>query len=60
MDSYDTLLVAWGIIWMLGGFVLVYLVHQVTRVEEKIQARLPGNSHSADSGVTAAQSVRAA
>lgn len=54
------LLVAWGVIWMFGGFALVYLVHRVTQVEEKMQAEFRGKSIAAESGVTSAQSVRAA
>jgi len=60
VDSYDALLVAWGIAWMLGGFVLVYLVHWVARAEEEMQAGLHGKADLPESGATSTPGARAA
>ncbi len=32
-SSYDTVLIVWGIVWIVGGSIFMYLMHRAIRAE---------------------------
>jgi threonine/homoserine/homoserine lactone efflux protein len=43
-NGYDVVLAIWGVAWIVGGAVLVYMVHRVIRSESESVAALEGVS----------------
>ncbi len=39
-SSYDAVLIVWGVIWIVGGSVFMYLMHRAIRAESDASAKV--------------------